>query len=207
MGQKLNRKKIVLEYDEKDFCTLWMYKKFLTKHLKCGDKIPARVLNKFFSMFTIEENRVKEEFKNRSEIIKQKTLNRYLTDKKYTFFIPMPDAIQFFGKENTERGCSLSDMVESVFEQIEKNLLETNYKETFVNLVNSAIDEYFTFYQIDKKKYLSTYKSNAITGFIAFNFGFHLSKETSEYKETYPSNELLHQAIKYHTSKNKKKSK
>lgn len=207
MEKKLKRKKIVLEYDEKYFCAIWGYKKFLTKHLKNGDKIPARVLNKFFSLFTIEENRIKEEFKKRSDIIKQKTLERYLKDKEYLFFAPMPDAIQFLSKKKSERGCSLSDMIESVFDQIEKNFFISNTKETFVKLVNSAINGYFTFYQIKKEKYLSTYKSNAITGFIVFKFGFHLSKETSEYKEIDPSNELLHQAIKYHTSKNKKKSK
>lgn len=205
MKHRLNKKQLVIEYDDKDFCTIWMYKKFITKNLSEGNKIPARVLGKFFSLFTIEENRIKQEFKMRSDIIKKQTFKRYSKDKEYAFFIPMPDAIQFIGKSKKERGCSLSDMLENVFEQIERNITETYEKGSFINFINSAINEYFTFYKINKVKYLGIYKTNAITGFIVFKFGFHLSKEISEYRDTNPSNELLHQAIKYQTSKKKSK--
>lgn len=211
MGKKLGKQKIVLEFDDKDFCTIWGYQKFLTKHLKAGDKIPARVLNKFFSMFTVEENRLKQELKKRSEKVKKLTVERYTKDKDYIFSKKLPFSIQIrFGNKKypeTKSICCLSDMLNRIFTDIENNMIQTYQKESLITLVNDSITDYFSLFKGNTKNLFSKYKRDAIIGFIVYKFGFHPSKETKDYEDQDPPNQVLHQAVKYHTSKNKKKSK
>jgi len=56
---------IVLEYYEDDFCKMWAYQKFIKKHIKLKNKLPARVLKVYFDIFdktTFDFKHAKENF-------------------------------------------------------------------------------------------------------------------------------------------------
>ncbi len=104
--------------------------------------------------------------------------------------------------------CDLNDMLEYIFSQIEFNMSETKEKELLLGLVYNSINNYFSQFTGKTDKLLSKYKRDSIIGFIVYKFGFQLSKEIREFNQEEPSNELLHQAIKYRTTTlQKKKSK
>jgi hypothetical protein len=208
MSKSVDKKKIVLEFESNNIFVLDSYAKFISKHLKEGNKVPSRVLNKFFSLFTIEEHRMKEEFKKQVDIIKKQTLDRFLTDKKYSFSKMLPNQyhiIELFGPNRNNFGdidCNLTDMLNHVFLDIEKKL-EIRQQSAFIQLLNSSINKYFSAFEGDTKDLLKSYSRNAIIGFIAYKFGFQLSNEIRESNDIEPTNEMLHQAIRYHTSKKK----
>lgn len=208
MSKKVSKEKIVLEYDQKDFCTLYEYQKFLIKHINLGDKIPARVLKKFCSMLTVEQSRIKQEFKKRADAVKEKTLERYLKDKEYIFNKKLPDAIQFsFGNNavKTKSVCCLPDMLNSLFTKVDSNMMKSAEKDSLIDFLNTSITEYFNSFEGNTDKLFNKYKRDAVIGYIVYKFGFQLSKDTKDYEDQDPPNSLLYKAIAYHTTKKKSK--
>lgn len=204
MNKKSNKQKIVLEFEFRDTCAILEYQKFLRRQIKLKNKIPARVLRKFFSLFTIPDIQVRRNLINRVSAVRRQTVDRYLNDKEYAFSKKLLYARQFFGSK-TKSICCLNDLFKRIFDDIEKDLLKNNDKESIVKLINTSINEYFNSFEGATDKLFSKYKRDAIIGFIAYKLGFHLSKDIRELeKSEEPSNELLSQAIKYHTSKLKK---
>lgn len=215
MEKKHPKQKLVLEYDYESICGIWKFEKFFKKHLEAGDKIPARALIKFFSLFKKEEDVIKNEVKKRCDDIKEKTYRRFSNDKDYNFEIELALNMNFpdfwlegmqESKEEKKGKCNLKEMLDSVFDSITENFLEISVdKKRFILAIYDNIEYYFQMFKGDTQSVLSQYGRKAITGYTAYSFGFHLSKEIRDLNGTEPNNELLVQGVKYYTDKIKKK--
>ena len=212
LTKKSNKIKVVLEYNKEDICTIWRYEKFLIKNLEKGNKIPARVLNKFFSLLTVEKDRLKHELQHQVDDIKALTIKRYCNDKDYAFDLQLPSStwmtsifVHNHKGKVLKSYCNLTGLIEYVFTGITDYFFENREKRKFIELVNSRICEYFKMFKCDEFEIFSSYKRQALAGYITYKFGFQLSKEIMKLEEDELSNEMLKESTKHYIPTPKKK--
>lgn len=180
-----------------------MYQHFLIKHVKRGDKIPAKVIDKFFSFFTVEKDRLNQELKSQIKTIKVKTINKFVNDKEYNFSEKLPSRLQlnnlFNPQDNsiTESVCSLHKLIGHLFNAIILKEFDRTDKGTFIRFIYDQIDSYFNLFKCDGLAIFGKYKRYVLTGFIIHKFGFQLSKDIKELQREEPTNQMLREAVRY----------
>ena len=85
-SDKNNSEYITFRIDNSIFCDAVAYERFLKNHIKNGNKIPARVLKKYFSFFKLDDrNEIEDKIRKENiEIISSKIL-KALSKKDYYF--------------------------------------------------------------------------------------------------------------------------
>lgn len=219
----------VIEYNIKDLCLILGYSKFLREHIELGDKIPARVLLKYASLFNLEEDRIEAEIKSVTSRNKACVIDRYGKLNEYSFKnkmvlssqppffyepfnIPGQSLIDAVSKKDykpspkykrkpkyIKSDCSFAGMVKYVFDDIEKFLFKKIEKRDFIKSVNTSINKYFKQFQGDTLKLFGQYKRTVIVGYIAYKFDYSLSKEIMDIYDGEPTNTQLFQAVKHYT--------
>lgn len=194
--------KIFIEIDEKDLYAIRVYEEFINKHVELKNKIPARVIKKFFSFFgkKTNQNYVINQLKQK-EInvfvldIKKQVLERFIHNDEYNFSVYK---------------YSLQLMLDEIFNSISESLLSlwdkidrSKKKEVLIFFVYMAINNYFELCDSDLKISFGKYKKIALTGFIIYKFGFHLSQKITPnaLKGKNPTNEQFYESIKYYIKK------
>lgn len=203
MAKKSNKKAITFYFKEDDVCNLFAYQTFLQKHIGQGNKIPARVLKKFFSYFEPEHEKIKKEIEERTGEIKQSTINKFCNDSEYNFSVQLPMNV-LFNSNNVTKECCIKDLIESAFVYVESNIIKVTEKNEFISIIYKSINDYFNYFTGDTEKIFSTYKRTVLTGYVVHKLGFHLSKEIVQLEGKEPPNQLLYQSVKYYIDKLKK---
>ena len=83
------KEKIVWEYYEDDVCDMWGYEKFIKRHIQLGNKIPARVLKKYFAFFekpVLDNQLIKEKIVNTARESVLKSIEKYR--QNFSFIAP-----------------------------------------------------------------------------------------------------------------------
>lgn len=186
MGKKKRIRNIVIEFEEKDMCSILMHEHFIKSKLKEGKNIPAKVLNSYFSLFSIK-NVIKEEIKSKSKEIKTKLIGRFSSDKHYKF---------------KYLNYSFETMIDYVLDKISdgyENFIESTSRITADRKERLAYDIFILFYQYKhynlSKKYLvfmSNYKLYILTAFILNELGFGVND-----KKNTVTNSILFDKVKY----------
>ncbi len=168
MGKKSRKRKIILEFDDKDAFAIWEYQKFIIKHLKAGDRIPTRVLNKFFSFIKVESASVKEGFNERLSHLKAELLVKYL--KIYNF-----EKISNSHRTYQPK-YSFNGLIDHIFSTISFEIyIEQDKKKILIHLFD-IIESYFDSYQGNTLKLFRKYKRDVLIGEILFALGFDMLK-------------------------------
>jgi hypothetical protein len=185
----LAKKKIILEYDSKNVYALDRYQQFFQNYLVAGNKIPARVLIKFLSHFTLPEKEMEkireEQFKN----VAIATINRFKSDKEYYFTYTNQKTKSVVSFENmiTTATSLINDSYSKFSEATpnEKKKGELAYK------IYASFCSYRNYHlNIKHQRNLTDYKLYVIVCFIMNNIGYRLAKQTA-------NNYQLFQGIRY----------
>lgn len=193
MYEKISKKhldRIILEYKKEDAFEVYGYGKFIQKHVVKGNKIPARVLLKFFSFFKNPVLAEKELLKKMKPDIISLINDRFLElyDFKYKKLVDKGTAFEVEVKSN------FSDMINYVLDAIidEDNQYESKWKkEQYIDYLFKIFSRYRSKKYIPKK-ILTDYKMGAISAFITWKmFGFKVA-----YKKD-PTNDDLFQSSRH----------
>ena len=176
-----------------------------------GQKVPARVLKKYFSFF---EAPLKETLATRKESllqIRKEIIANYGNHHsfafkftvKHSYVHPLTEKVDFFDSE-----YSLDGFIEHLFHFLAGDYLcsLSEKKETLIPYVYSHLRDYMGY--ADHPDFLTEYKMLAITGLIAAGFKFLMSEQEfktrrdKSKKQYYP--EYLQDSVKYMISKAKK---
>ena len=203
------KEKIVLEYYEDDMCKVFRYQRFIKKHIKLKNKIPARVLKSYFDLFDktlLESNHIKTSLVNNARIRVLSDLNTY----GQGFSFPTQYEISIHDKNKKTRRRKKDEnapdsMMNSVWKMLDKNENTTLTSTIFINKYYDNLITKNDFYPIveskaallkDAKKFLlayidpafnrkiegfpSKYNQTIIVALILASFGLLLTKHDWE---------------------------
>ncbi len=204
---KNKKQKIEIEYNSLDIWAIDRYSKFIDKHLKLGNKIPARVLIKFGSFFTNPNLAIKKESENKIQEIKTLVYNKFSAQKEYGFnkklepinlFIFENKKVDFKGKPN-KVNCNFIELLNYVFRKgVELKFKKTTSKDGFIKFIYSEINNYFSQFKGDTLKLFSYRQRCIIAGYTAICFGYSLTNTAPV------TNEVIFQSTRHAINKKSK---
>ncbi len=197
--------KIYVEVDSCDFYKIRAYEEFIFRHMNNNDKIPTRVLKKFFSFFNrtvnpkyLDAEKQKEDTGILITKIKSETIDRFSNDSEYHF------------SEKTNNRCSFDCFLKNIFNYLSENLTKiwnnTDYnkrKDILIKEIYFKLNEYMDMCNPTTNKFYGKYKRGVITSYIVWKLGFHLSQKLTpkQLNGKQPTNQQLYESIKYHINK------
>ena len=189
---------------------MYDYERFIKRCVLNGQKVPARVLKKYFSFFEAPLKgslvaRKDSLLQIRKEIIAIYGDHHSFAFKftvKSSYVHPLTERVDFFDSE-----YSLDGFIEHLFHFLAEDYLcsLSEKKETLIPYVYSHLRDYMSY--ADRPDYLTEYKMLAITGLVTAGFGFLMSehqfktRRDKSKKQYYP--EYLQDSVKYMISKAK----
>lgn len=198
------KRSITLEFNEEDGGAVLAYKYFFDKHLAAGNKIPARVLHKFFSLFSLPIIEQEKIFEIQKESISAGIINQY--EKEYNF---NKNLVCTRYIDNRKQECSFTGLINNMFCTLSFEIYVKRDKQTLLIHLFEIIESYFNNFKGDTEKLFSKYKRDVLIGYILFSFGYSISKELKKFSlENPPLNSDFSEAIKNTTKSllEKKKS-
>lgn len=175
MAVKLKEQKkiqIVLEIDRKDFWTAVYYQDFINALSKRNNKIPTRILKKYFSLFTIKQSRINTEVKRELADVKEKLIQLYESkkykslgfDKESISNIPFDAIMQ----------CSFRLLLDSIFNDFPTEVYLGKIKAVTLKYLFNKIEYYFSQYKEDTKKIFPKYRRDILICCILIELGFRI---------------------------------
>lgn len=172
----------------KDSYSILRYEDFLRTYLARGDRIPARIIKNFISLFAFEQDERKKEQKQRFELISNLILQRFGSDKDYKFT---------YSKRKTKYVASFDNMIGIACNNMDNSYMKlwdkTEHKDR-KNVIAynfyKALDQYRCDC-LNKKSNMTNYKLYVITAFMMNQLGFRFTNNSN------PTNSQLFKGIRY----------
>ncbi|MCX6180710.1 MAG: hypothetical protein NT150_02115 [Bacteroidetes bacterium] len=182
MAKRIKTVRAVLEYHPDNVCALDSYNKFIEKHIEQGNKIPARVLKRFFSMFKFK---IYNKYEIDADLQKEKILQRFGAEKGFTFIVI----------EKGEVLYSFNHMINELCLEMKKNysgFLEKTKVEQRKKKVCYFIFAKMHWYKQKAEKHvgkplLSNYALGAITAYFMNVLGWNFGGKDAKTKKLYDS--------------------
>lgn len=172
MAKGNRKKRIVLEYNSKDYCSLQRYQSFFKNYLVAGNKIPARTIIKFLSHFNLPELEQEKIIAEQRKSVSTMTVDRFKDDKEYNFKYTNP---------KTKRVASFEKMIPEIINRVcNVNITYTKEKYVQEKLAQELCNAFYLYRRANlnatNRKKLSDYKIYVIVCFIVNHLGHRFTK-------------------------------
>ena len=204
--EKKEIRKIEVGLFEDTVCDAWAYQRFIEKHIRQGNKIPARVLKKFLTYIDFGEQGLLQREWSISQIAKN--VGERFTNTDYEFdgthiAFSVQDDLGNIEQEIT-MPYSLKIMIENICKEIFELFDERNNhltKDECLATIHEKIESYKDGYLSDEhKQKFTSYKMYVLASYITIQFSFKLTEKKD------PTNEELYHCARNAITKQKRKA-